>query len=332
MHTQSLPNVHVKKDTIIPPKENAKVRVSIRDQCLKRMPCFLAIDSKLAKKTKASLLTHCVEFENGETDVEVHNAGGDPLKFKTGSIIAHVEKVSAETLPEPCCVVNVCLDNRDSKEKEENKGAINIEETELNNENNASGDLQTCADKDNEVKEKEYESPGNLPEVVKEKYWEMKLVTGSLNVGSTLTDEQWSKALVLLQRYNETFAFDKKHLGRTNLCEVKINTGNKPPFNLPPYRLPFFMRQEINRQIKEMLDMGVIRESKSPYSSPVLLVKKKDGSWRLVVDLRRLNQDVEAEVYPLPNLEDVMLILTEAKYFSILDMNSGFWQMEIAEE
>ncbi|RWR98688.1 Retrovirus-related Pol polyprotein from transposon-like protein, partial [Dinothrombium tinctorium] len=123
----------------------------------------------------------------------------------------------------------------------------------------------------------------------------------------SLNKEETEKLKSLLEKYKDRFAFDKSQLGRTKLCKVTINTNDKPPFNLPPYRLPLFMRHEVQRQIEQMKTLNVIRDSKSPYSSPVLLVKKKDGSWRLVVDLRRLNKDVESEVYPFPNVEDWVL-------------------------
>jgi hypothetical protein len=89
--------------------------------------------------------------------------------------------------------------------------------------------------------------------------------------------------------------------------------------------------KELKKQLKELLDKGLIRPGTSPYGSPVLFVKKKDGSLRLCIDYRALNKVTIKNKYPLPRVDDLLDQLRGAKYFSKLDLRNGYWQVRIKE-
>ena len=80
-----------------------------------------------------------------------------------------------------------------------------------------------------------------------------------------------------------------------------------------------------------MLEMGAIRDSKSPFSSNVVIVRKKDGSIRFCIDYRKLNQHTIKDAYPIPRVDDTPHLLAGAKFFSTLDLKSGYWQVEMKE-
>lgn len=80
-----------------------------------------------------------------------------------------------------------------------------------------------------------------------------------------------------------------------------------------------------------MLGKGVIRESTSPWSSPVVLIRKRDGTWRFCVDYRKLNGAAKKDVHPLPRIDDVLDMLQGSRFFTTLDMASGYWQVPIRE-
>ncbi|UYV77009.1 hypothetical protein LAZ67_14002807, partial [Cordylochernes scorpioides] len=118
---------------------------------------------------------------------------------------------------------------------------------------------------------------------------------------------------------------------QTSLAKHKIETGNHQPIKHRPYRVSPTERQAIQTEVDKMLDAGIIRHSESPWSSPVILVKKKDGNWRFCVDYRRLNKVTKKDVYPLPRIDDTLDSLKGAKFYSSMDLRSGYWQIEVDE-
>ncbi|KAL4319829.1 hypothetical protein GQ457_18G007350 [Hibiscus cannabinus] len=112
---------------------------------------------------------------------------------------------------------------------------------------------------------------------------------------------------------------------------IVLKEGTQP-VNLRPYKFPHHQKNEVEKQISEMLAASIIRTSKSPFASPCLLVKKKDGSWRLCVDYRQLNDKTIKNKFQIPVVEDLLDELTGAKFFSKIDLRSGYWQIRVKEE
>ena len=93
--------------------------------------------------------------------------------------------------------------------------------------------------------------------------------------------------------------------------------------------MPFFFRDKIAAMVDEMEGLGVIRRSSSAWSSPVVLIPKKDGSYRFCIDYRKLNSIMKQDVYPLPRIDDILDTLSGAKFFSTLDLAAGYWQIDL---
>ena len=93
---------------------------------------------------------------------------------------------------------------------------------------------------------------------------------------------------------------------------MKIDTGNHAPIKQMPFRIPPNLREELEKQIREMLKFKIIEHSRSPWCSPILFVRKENGEWRLCVDFRKINAITRKDSYPWPRIEDTIELLKDS--------------------
>lgn len=145
----------------------------------------------------------------------------------------------------------------------------------------------------------------------------------------TLSPKQQQDLLALLHEYSDLFATADEPLGRTAVVQHAIHTEG-PPIRQPMRRQPVALQATINSEVEKMLQQGVIQPSSSPWSSPVIMVKKKNGSWRFCIDYRKLNAATHRDAYPLPRVDATLDSLAGSTFFTTLDLASGYWQVDVA--
>ena len=149
--------------------------------------------------------------------------------------------------------------------------------------------------------------------------------------------EKWSEddkntAIEMIKRNANIFSKNDMDMGRTNLVKHHIELTNPIPFIESYRRIPPQMYDEVKAHIQEMLDLGAIRHSNSPWSSAIVLVRKKDGRLRFCIDLRKLNNRTVKDAYSLPRIETLLDTFLGSTIFTTLDLKAGYWQVEMAEE
>lgn len=146
-----------------------------------------------------------------------------------------------------------------------------------------------------------------------------------------IDETQRERLLALIKTYRDVFSWSNTDIGHCSAVKHRIPTGDGSPVYRRAYRIPYAKREEMERQVNELLENGIIEHSTSPWGAPALLVQKPDGSYRFVVDFRDLNKITRVDPYPLPNIQETLSQLGNAKYFTVVDMASGYWQIEMDE-
>ena len=136
----------------------------------------------------------------------------------------------------------------------------------------------------------------------------------------------------LLKENHDVFAADEREIGTTPLIKMSIDTGNHPPIAKKLYALALKHFHWIKEEIDKLPEAGVIRESHSSWSAPIVVVPKGDGGKRLCVDFRALNSITRTYVWPMPRVEDIFAKLGKAKFFTTLDLRSGYHHIALDEE
>ena len=150
-----------------------------------------------------------------------------------------------------------------------------------------------------------------------------------VNVSDELTNAQSQEIMDLLQEFEDVMT-DKP--GRTNLIEHDIKLTSSEPFRIKGYPIPFHSQKVVDEEIQKMLDLDVIEQSNGPFASPIVLIRKKDGSVRFCIDMRQLNKRTVFDAEPMPNIEQMFAKLHGCKYFSKLDLSKGYWQVPLTDQ
>lgn len=141
--------------------------------------------------------------------------------------------------------------------------------------------------------------------------------------------------LNLINKYTDVFACENEKLTTNNFYKQELRLFDTTPVYVRNYKIPHIHKQEIQAQVDKLKNDGIIEESCSNYNSPIILVPKKplpgsnEKRWRLVVDFRQLNKKLVSDVFPIPRIDDILDQLGRAKWFSVLDLQSGFHQIEL---
>ncbi|CAM4672634.1 unnamed protein product [Lepidochelys kempii] len=161
-------------------------------------------------------------------------------------------------------------------------------------------------------------------------YYEGKCAGGveEVNLSMTLGRMQRQQIQELCTSYAPTFSATP---GLTERAYHSIDTGNAHPIRVQPYRVSPQAKTAIEREIQDMLQMGVIRPSESAWASPVVLVPKPDGEIRFCVDYRKLNAVTRPDNYPMPRTDELLEKLERAQFISTLDLTKGYWQVPLDE-
>jgi hypothetical protein len=147
-----------------------------------------------------------------------------------------------------------------------------------------------------------------------------------------LTMEQQEKFNRLIERNQDIFVKGKYEVGRTNVTKHGIDVGETKPIKQRARKLSQKEREIEREHIEDMLKKGIIRKSKSPWSSPVVFVPKKGGEIRFCVDYRKLNDVTKKDNHPLPKIDEMLDKFEGSKWFTSIDLASAYWQVEMEEK
>ena len=153
-----------------------------------------------------------------------------------------------------------------------------------------------------------------------------------MKINPKLEVDQHRRLVDLLQKYRDVFAVSAREMGEAKGVKMKIELTSDEPVTYRPYRLSYEEKKIVQEMVDELKECGIVVDANSPYSSPILLVKKKTGDYRLCVDYRALNKITKKDKYPLPLIDDQLERLSGNQYFTTLDLAMGYYQVPLEED
>ena len=163
----------------------------------------------------------------------------------------------------------------------------------------------------------------NFSSVEKKETWK------DVKISSELNGEQKEQVRQLLEEFSDFFS---NVPNRTNAVVHSIDTGQASPIRSSPYRIPQSLIKAVNEELDEMLAMGIVRPSTSPWASPVVIVPKPDGTIWVCVDYHKLNSVTKMDAYPIPRTEQMLEKIATVKFISTIDLTKGYWQIPLDEQ
>ena len=157
----------------------------------------------------------------------------------------------------------------------------------------------------------------------------IRLLKEKLNL--QVPEEYEQRYVDLLVKHHAAFSLDKNDIGLCNLVQHKLTMKTPEPVFVKQFKIPEAHQHYLHEQIREWLKLGIIEPSRSKYNSPLFLVQKKDGSYRVVQDFRSLNAHTYVDKYSMKDVSERISDIGKAgsKIFTTLDLTSGFWQMAL---
>lgn len=150
----------------------------------------------------------------------------------------------------------------------------------------------------------------------------------NVNISDELGERETRDIKTLLCKYSDVLTDAP---GLTTLAKHEIRLTSEKPVRTKPYPLPFTSRETVCEEVRRMLETGIIEPSTSPYTSPIVIVKKKDGSNRFCIDFRAINRITVFDAETIPCADDIFVQLAGCKYVSKFDLCKGYWQLPLEE-
>lgn len=151
-------------------------------------------------------------------------------------------------------------------------------------------------------------------------------------IDSDLEPNEHTELVELLNSYRGIVAGNMRQMGKTNVTEMSIHLTTETPVCYRPYRLSYHEREQVKDMIADLKKADVIEESSSPYASPIILVRKKNGEMRMCIDYRALNKNTIKDRYPMPLIDDQIDRLRGYRFFTSLDLFSGYYQVPMSRD
>ena len=159
----------------------------------------------------------------------------------------------------------------------------------------------------------------------------LKYLLNTLN-WKHLSPQNQDKLHELMMKYPDLFILGPSEIGTIKLPPAKINIADPNPVRAPRYRYPPAAQETIHKMLDEMEQKGIIEPSTAAWLSPIVLVKKGDGSTRMCLDYRAVNTHLAADIYPLPRLEELVEMAAGHKYYATLDLKEAYYQVTLHED